>query len=87
LKLTPSFFFVVIVVVGVIKVLGAVIRAGATTLNIPDTVGYTTPEEYGKMMKHLVAHTPGAEKVLLLCHRLLILFIFQVKFADIHQIK
>jgi isopropylmalate/homocitrate/citramalate synthase len=71
-EVNPFSFFFVVIVVGVIKVLGAVIQAGATTLNIPDTVGYTTPEEYGKMMKHLVAHTPGAEKVLLFCHRLLI---------------
>lgn len=33
------------------KVLGEVIAAGATTLNIPDTVGYNTPEEYGALMK------------------------------------
>ena len=32
------------------KVLGEVIKAGATTLNIPDTVGYNTPEEYGRTM-------------------------------------
>ncbi|KAJ3117237.1 hypothetical protein HDU96_007496 [Phlyctochytrium bullatum] len=44
-------------------VLGAVIEAGATTLNIPDTVGYNTPEEYGSMMKHLISNTVGAEKV------------------------
>ena len=31
-------------------VLGQAIKAGATTLNIPDTVGYTTPEEYGKLI-------------------------------------
>jgi 2-isopropylmalate synthase len=44
-------------------VLGEVIKAGATTLNIPDTVGYTTPEEYGQLIHYLVTHTPGAEKV------------------------
>ena len=37
--------------------------AGATTLNIPDTVGYNTPEEYGAIIKYLIAHTRGGEKV------------------------
>ncbi|HHI68528.1 MAG TPA: 2-isopropylmalate synthase, partial [Planctomycetes bacterium] len=44
-------------------VLGEAIAAGATTLNIPDTVGYTTPEEYGALIAYLIANTPGAEKV------------------------
>ncbi len=43
-------------------VLGEAIKAGATTLNIPDTVGYTTPEEFGWLMKYLIENTPGAEK-------------------------
>lgn len=47
------------------QVLGAVIDAGATTLNIPDTVGYNTPDEYGALIKYLVENTKGAEKV---CH-------------------
>ena len=45
------------------QVLGAVIEAGATTLNIPDTVGYNTPQEYGAMIKYLVGNVPGADKV------------------------
>jgi 2-isopropylmalate synthase len=45
------------------SVLGAVIEAGATTLNIPDTVGYNTPEEYGALIAHLIANTRGSEKV------------------------
>jgi 2-isopropylmalate synthase len=40
-----------------------VIEAGATTLNIPDTVGYNTPEEYGSLIKYLVENTVGSEKV------------------------
>ncbi len=44
------------------KVLGAVIDAGATTLNIPDTVGYNTPEEYGSLIAHLRQHTSNADK-------------------------
>jgi 2-isopropylmalate synthase len=48
-----------------VQVLGAVIESGATTLNIPDTVGYNTPEEYGSIIKYLVENVPGAEKVLI----------------------
>ncbi|KAG0166243.1 hypothetical protein DFQ28_005494 [Apophysomyces sp. BC1034] len=50
------------------EVLGKVIEAGATTLNIPDTVGYNTPEEYGALIKHLVENTPGADKVTFSTH-------------------
>jgi 2-isopropylmalate synthase len=49
-------------------VLGEAIKAGATTLNIPDTVGYTTPEEFGKLIKYLVENTPGANKVIWSTH-------------------
>ncbi len=49
-------------------VLGEVIKAGATTLNIPDTVGYTTPEEYGRLIEYLISHTPGAERVVWSVH-------------------
>ncbi|TPX55294.1 2-isopropylmalate synthase [Powellomyces hirtus] len=45
------------------QVLGAVIKAGATTLNIPDTVGYNTPEEYGAMIKFLVENVESAKSV------------------------
>jgi len=41
-------------------VLGEAIKAGATTLNIPDTVGYTTPEEFGWLIGYLIENTPGA---------------------------
>lgn len=50
------------------KVLGQVIAAGATTVNIPDTVGYNLPEEYGALIKHLVENTPGADKVIFSTH-------------------
>jgi len=40
-------------------VLGEAIRAGATTLNIPDTVGYTTPDEFGALIEGIVKNTPG----------------------------
>jgi 2-isopropylmalate synthase len=45
-----------------LDVLAAVIEAGATTLNIPDTVGYATPTEYGALIGRvcaLASHTPG----------------------------
>ena len=40
-------------------VLGEAIKSGATTLNIPDTVGYTTPEEFYKLIDGIIKHTPG----------------------------
>ncbi|KAF9536923.1 hypothetical protein EC957_009353 [Mortierella hygrophila] len=49
-------------------VLSAVIEAGATTLNIPDTVGYNMPEEYGSMIKYLIANTKGSDKVIWSAH-------------------
>ncbi len=51
-----------------VVVLGEVIKAGATTLNIPDTVGYTTPEEFGPLIRYLIQHTPGAERVVWSVH-------------------
>eukprot|EP01061_Rhynchopus_euleeides_P019755 TRINITY_DN32401_c1_g2_i1.p1 TRINITY_DN32401_c1_g2~~TRINITY_DN32401_c1_g2_i1.p1 ORF type:complete len:591 (+),score=244.24 TRINITY_DN32401_c1_g2_i1:122-1774(+) len=50
------------------RVLSAVIEAGATTLNIPDTVGYNTPEMYGGLIKYLVENTKGADKVVFSTH-------------------
>ncbi|KAG0080240.1 hypothetical protein BGZ92_000719, partial [Podila epicladia] len=50
------------------KVLSAVIEAGATTLNIPDTVGYNMPEEYGAMIKYLRQNTKGSDKVIWSAH-------------------
>ncbi len=46
-----------------VEVLGVVIEAGATTLNIPDTVGYTTPDEYYELLHYLVENTPGGDRV------------------------
>jgi len=50
------------------RILGEVIKAGATTLNIPDTVGYTTPEEFGKLIADIMTHTPGIENVIVSVH-------------------
>ena len=50
------------------RVLEAVIKAGATTLNIPDTVGYTMPEQYGALIRALRERVPGADKVVWSTH-------------------
>ena len=49
-------------------VLGEAIKAGATTLNIPDTVGYTVPDEFGALIAGIMAHTPGIENVVVSVH-------------------
>ena len=50
------------------RVCEAVIKAGATVLNIPDTTGYCLPEEYGAKMKYLKENVKGIENVILSCH-------------------
>ena len=50
------------------QVLAAVIRAGATTLNIPDTVGYTMPDEFGALIAGIIKNTPGAKDVTISVH-------------------
>ncbi len=50
------------------EVLGEVIKAGATTLNIPDTVGYTLPDEFGALITGILSHTPGARDVTISVH-------------------
>ena len=50
------------------RVCEAVIKAGATVLNIPDTTGYCLPEEYGAKMKYLRENVKGIENVILSCH-------------------
>lgn len=44
------------------------IKAGATTINIPDTVGYTVPEEYRALIEMLIARVPGADAVTFSTH-------------------
>eukprot|EP00834_Sanchytrium_tribonematis_P001955 NODE_52_length_30984_cov_1.383358.p22 type:complete len:215 gc:universal NODE_52_length_30984_cov_1.383358:15946-16590(+) len=46
------------------QVIQEVIKAGATTLNIPDTVGYMQPEQYGSLIKYLIDNTLGSENVI-----------------------
>ena len=50
------------------EILGEVIKAGATTLNIPDTVGITMPTEFGKLIADIKANTPGIENVVISTH-------------------
>jgi 2-isopropylmalate synthase len=46
----------------------AAIKAGATTINVPDTVGYSFPQEYGEIFADLIASVPGADKVVFSAH-------------------
>ena len=50
------------------RVCEAVIKAGATVLNIPDTTGYCLPQEYGAKIKYLKDNVKGIEKANLSCH-------------------
>jgi len=50
------------------EVLSHAIRAGATTLNIPDTVGYTTPDEFGALIRGIREQVPGVDAVTLSVH-------------------
>jgi 2-isopropylmalate synthase len=50
------------------KVLGVAIESGATTLNIPDTVGYTMPDEFGALIAGIKKNTPGIEKAVISVH-------------------
>ncbi len=50
------------------QVCEAVVAAGATVLNIPDTTGYCLPEEYGAKMKYLKENVKGIHKAILSCH-------------------
>ncbi len=50
------------------RVFQAAIEAGATTINVPDTVGYTTPDEFARLIKYLQENTPGIEKAVISVH-------------------
>jgi 2-isopropylmalate synthase len=50
------------------QVLETAIQAGATTLNIPDTVGYTMPDEFGALIAGIIKNTPGIEKCIVSVH-------------------
>jgi 2-isopropylmalate synthase len=50
------------------RVIEAVINAGATVVNIPDTTGYCLPEEYGRKIKYLMDHVPNINKAIISTH-------------------
>jgi 2-isopropylmalate synthase len=51
-----------------IQVFGAVIEAGARTINVPDTTGYAIPADYAELIRTLIERTPGGEKVVWSTH-------------------
>jgi 2-isopropylmalate synthase len=51
-----------------LKVCEVAIQAGATTLNLPDTVGYCLPSEYAAMFRRVIEHVPGIDAVTLSAH-------------------
>jgi 2-isopropylmalate synthase len=50
------------------RVVEAVIKAGATTINIPDTTGYCLPSQYGEKIAFLMNNVPNIDKAILSCH-------------------
>src|SRR3990172_4457908 len=50
------------------RVLEAVIREGATTINIPDTVGYAVPEQFGEMIRRLRERVPNSDRAVWSVH-------------------
>ena len=50
------------------EIIEKVIDAGATVINLPDTVGYATPLEYGNMFKYVRENVPNIDKAILSCH-------------------
>lgn len=50
------------------QIYSAAIAAGATIINVPDTVGYTTPDEFGALIRYLREHVDGVEKATISVH-------------------
>jgi len=50
------------------QVIDAVIKAGATVINVPDTVGYAVPDEFGRLIRRLKERVPGLDHVVLSVH-------------------
>ncbi|WP_249870342.1 2-isopropylmalate synthase [Oceanobacillus saliphilus] len=50
------------------QIIEKVIDAGATVINLPDTVGYTTPAEYGRLFRYIKENVPNIDRVALSCH-------------------
>jgi 2-isopropylmalate synthase len=51
-----------------VELISRVIEAGATVINIPDTVGYTTPDEYYQLFRYLIEKCQDADKVIFSAH-------------------
>ncbi len=51
-----------------VEVFRVALEAGASTLNVPDTVGYTTPSEYHELIQFLRRHVPGSERAIFSLH-------------------
>ena len=52
----------------VYRVVEAVIAAGATTINVPDTTGYSTPHEYEALIRGIIENVPNSDKAVFSCH-------------------
>ncbi len=50
------------------RVVEAVIKAGATVVNIPDTTGYCLPHQYGEKIAYLINNVPNIDKAIISCH-------------------
>jgi 2-isopropylmalate synthase len=50
------------------RIIEAVIAAGATTINLPDTVGYSTPDEIGEFFRDIIGRVPDADRVIFSAH-------------------
>ncbi len=50
------------------RIFEVAIAAGATTINVPDTVGYTTPEEFSALIRYLKAHVPNIDGAVISVH-------------------
>jgi 2-isopropylmalate synthase len=51
-----------------VQIFAAALEAGARTLNVPDTVGYTTPDEYADLMRYLIANVPDSRRAVFAVH-------------------
>ena len=59
LALSPNYLY---------EIIAATIAAGATTINIPDTVGYAVPEEFGEMIAQIIAEVPNSGDAIISVH-------------------
>jgi 2-isopropylmalate synthase len=50
------------------KVFEVAIKAGATTINVPDTVGYTVPDEFGRLIRYIKEHVPNIARAVISVH-------------------